>query len=130
MTDHRELAFDFMGDPIAHERNRIQILEFNLGPKGVLPHGSQREIRFTPKAALFHVSVTNVQIDQDISQCLEIRHHLVSRLHIGFGHDFQQWSTRTVEIYRANVMTKMQARSLSELVRMVIAADPDKAGLG
>ena len=39
-------------------------------------------------------------------------------------------SPRSVEVYRANVMTKMQARSLSELVRMVIAADPTKASLG
>ena len=31
-------------------------------------------------------------------------------------------SPRTVEIYRANVMTKMNASSLSELVRMAIAA--------
>jgi len=31
-------------------------------------------------------------------------------------------SPRTVEIYRANVMTKMHAASLSELVRMAIAA--------
>ena len=29
-------------------------------------------------------------------------------------------SPRTVEVYRANLMTKMQARSLSELVRMVL----------
>ena len=31
-------------------------------------------------------------------------------------------SPRTVEVYRANVMTKMQAKSLPELVRMALAA--------
>ena len=36
---------------------------------------------------------------------------------IAFDYDI---SPRTVEIYRANVMTKMQAASLSELVRMAI----------
>jgi len=34
-------------------------------------------------------------------------------------------SGRTVEIYRANVMTKMQASSLSDLVRMKMIADSD-----
>ena len=38
---------------------------------------------------------------------------------IAFEYDI---SPRTVEIYRANVMTKMQAASLSELVRMAIIA--------
>ena len=32
-------------------------------------------------------------------------------------------SPRTVEIYRANVMTKMAANSLSDLVRMAMLAD-------
>jgi two-component system response regulator FixJ len=31
-------------------------------------------------------------------------------------------SPRTIEIYRANVMTKMQAASLSDLVRMALVA--------
>lgn len=38
-------------------------------------------------------------------------------------------SPRTVEVYRANVMTKMRARSLSELIRLVIAADPKRGAL-
>jgi two-component system response regulator FixJ len=37
-------------------------------------------------------------------------------------------SPRTVEVYRANLMTKMQARSLSELIRMAILAGVRPAG--
>lgn len=36
-------------------------------------------------------------------------------------------SPRTVEVHRANVMAKMQARNLPELVRMVMAASVDGA---
>ncbi len=37
-------------------------------------------------------------------------------------------SPRTVEVYRANLMTKMAARSLSELIRMAVLADMASAG--
>jgi two-component system, LuxR family, response regulator FixJ len=36
-------------------------------------------------------------------------------------------SPRTVEIYRANLMTKMKAGSLSELVRMAVVVTPEKS---
>ena len=35
-------------------------------------------------------------------------------------------SPRTIEVYRANVMTKMQANSLSELVRLAMRAGADQ----
>ena len=35
-------------------------------------------------------------------------------------------SPRTVEVYRANLMTKMQAQSISELVRMALLVDPER----
>lgn len=41
---------------------------------------------------------------------------------IAFDHGI---SARTVEVYRANLMTKMQAASLSELVRMAMLASED-----
>ena len=37
-------------------------------------------------------------------------------------------SARTVEVYRANLMTKMQANSLSDLVRMALIAGVIDAG--
>ena len=40
------------------------------------------------------------------------------------AHDLEI-SDRTVEIYRANVMSKMQAKSLSQLVRMALLAVND-----
>ena len=39
-------------------------------------------------------------------------------------------SPRTVEVYRANVLTKMRARSLSELIRLAIAAEPARGAVG
>ncbi|MGE5261011.1 MAG: response regulator FixJ [Actinomycetota bacterium] len=39
-------------------------------------------------------------------------------------------SPRTVEVYRANLMAKMQAKSLSDLIRMAILADVKPSGRG
>ncbi|NJR13470.1 MAG: response regulator [Phyllobacteriaceae bacterium] len=52
----------------------------------------------------------------------EVLSHLVAGLpNKAIGHDLSI-SPRTVEVHRANIMAKMQARSLAELVRMAVTA--------
>ncbi|ATY33548.1 response regulator FixJ [Sphingomonas psychrotolerans] len=72
------------------------------------------------------IQVERDQIDKRISTLSAREREVMDRLIEGKANKVIAYdlsiSARTVEVYRANVMTKMQARTLSELVRMVMIA--------
>lgn len=73
-----------------------------------------------------------VKIQQRLSQLTQ-REQQVCRL-VAQGHTNRQIATaltiseKTVEAHRAQVMRKMEAGSMAELIRMVLVADPEFAG--
>ncbi len=68
--------------------------------------------------------ISPIRLGSDVSPPRQ--RQVLNRLVTGQSHkliaDDLGLSPRTIEIYRAHLMTKMQARSLSELVRMALLA--------
>ncbi|MFG1464915.1 response regulator FixJ [Xanthobacter sp. DSM 24535] len=83
---------------------------------------SQAALSQHQDAARSDVEERIAALSQRERQVLELL--LVGRANKVIAHDLGI-SPRTVEVYRANVMTKMKAASLSELVRMALLAGID-----
>ena len=92
------LPGDFILDGVFDKLERVNVFEFHLGAQGVGPHGPQRQVGFTSKAALLHVAVADVKIHQDVPQGLQIRNGFFRRVHVRLGHDFQQRRAGAIEI--------------------------------
>ena len=95
------MPLDFILDRFFDKLKRVDVFEFHFGPEGFLTGRSQGEIRFAAQTAFFHVTVADIQIDEDIPQRLEVGYHLVGRPHIGLGHNFQERRARPVQIHPA-----------------------------
>lgn len=99
-------AFEFVEKPIANEQLREHIHRaFELDKQKRAALGQQRQIRerlasLTPREA----EVLDYVIDGKATKVIAIELSL---------------SQRTVEIYRANIMQKMQSRSVAQLVKML-----------
>lgn len=102
-------ALDFLEKPFDDDR-LIGMIETALSQND----GGSRSDAVTAEMAVRVASLT--QRERQVMQGLVSGH---SNKVIAREYDI---SPRTVEVYRANVMTKMQASSLSELVRFAIRA--------
>jgi two-component system, LuxR family, response regulator FixJ len=100
---------DFFEKPFDDE----QILE---AVRGAMALSGQGEARETERAAIIERIASLSGREREVLDGL-----LAGKANKVIAHDLDI-SPRTVEIYRANLMTKMQAKSLSELVRIALHA--------
>jgi two-component system, LuxR family, response regulator FixJ len=112
--------------PLAVEAMKIGAVDFLEKPfddevlltsvRSALKKRGQDEKRQAERADLETRLATLSNRERDVLEGLVAGH---ANKQIAFDHGI---SPRTVEIYRANLMTKMQAASLSDLVRMALIA--------
>jgi two-component system response regulator FixJ len=90
--------------------------------KGVMARRANDDALATERNQIIKRLATLSQREREVLEGLAAGH---ANKVIAFDLDI---SARTVEVYRANAMTKMQARSLSEIVRMITIAELGKGG--
>ncbi len=119
MTGHADV-------PLAVEAMKAGVIDFFEKPfddtrilaaiRGALAHSGEGEAREAERARVAERIATLSGREREVLQgLLSGKANKVIALELDI-------SPRTVEIYRANVMTKMYANSLSELVRMALRA--------
>jgi two-component system response regulator FixJ len=120
MTGHGDV-------PLAVEAMKAGVIDFFEKPfddvrilaaiRGALAHSGEGEAREAERARVAERIATLSGREHEVLEGL-----LAGKANKVIALDLDI-SPRTVEIYRANVMTKMHANSLSELVRMALRAD-------
>ncbi len=120
MTGHGDV-------PLAVEAMKAGVIDFFEKPfddeaileavRRAMAHSGEGEARETEKAEISARMATLSGREREVLGGL-----LAGKANKVIAHDLDI-SPRTVEIYRANLMTKMHANSLSELVRMAMRAD-------
>jgi two-component system response regulator FixJ len=125
MTGHADV-------PLAVEAMKAGAIDFIEKPfdddllLGAVRAALERQERNT------HQDAQAVEVRSRIQSLSERERQVLERLVAGKANKVIAYdlgiSPRTVEIYRANVMTKMQAGSLSELVRMALVAGAGPSG--
>ena len=85
---------------LLHKAKAVEV--FNFAARAQLSAWlAHRHVGVTPKAALLHVAVANVNPGHKFVQLFGIGHGLSGRAHVGLGHDFQQRCASAVEVNTA-----------------------------
>jgi two-component system response regulator FixJ len=110
-------AIDFLEKPIDND-------ELLLAVSGaVLTRERQQQTRLAEARAQSLLATLSAREREVFDRLVDGMHNREIALDLGI-------SPRTVEVYRAHVMTKLQARRLADLLRMRPAADPQRSSDG
>ena len=89
---------DLVGDAVAHERDRVQVLELDLRPESRLADGPDRDVGVAAQLALLHVAVRDPAVDHDGLQRRQVGEGLVGAADHGLRDDLHQRRARPVEV--------------------------------
>ncbi len=80
----------------------VHVFQLCTNAKLFLPERTQRNICITTKAALLHVSITDIEIAKNRMKFFQITVRLSRRPHIRFRNNLQKRGSCTIQIYIRN----------------------------
>jgi two-component system response regulator FixJ len=118
--------------PMAVQALRAGAMDFIEKPfdEEVLLESVRRALKANERAAVREAAGSEIQ--EHLASLTTREQQVLEGLLVGRANKIIAFdlgmSTRTVEVHRAHIMQKMKARSLSELVRLVMSVRPDTDG--
>ncbi len=87
---HLDLPLDLVLERLLQEAERVQVLDFGLGPERIRPSRAHRDVRVAAQASLLHVAVVDAKPDENRAQPCEEFGGVGRRPQVGLRHDLDE----------------------------------------
>ena len=100
------LTGNLIFDRCLHIRHRVQVLHLGAGAECFGADGTNRDVGVATHLALLHIAVAHAAIHENVLEGIQVGIGHIGAGDLGFGNDFEQGHTATVEVHAA-VFVKM-----------------------
>ena len=107
-----------MGNAIADERDRVEVLQLYLGAEFRFADGTDGDVRVAAQLALLHVAVGNAAVDHRGPERRQVGERLLGRVHRRIGYNFHQRRAGAV------VVDQGIGRAVVELADILLEVNP------
>ena len=114
--DHRHLAADLVLDRLAHEAERVDVLQLHAGAQLLRALLSHRHVGVAAERALLHVAVVDPEVHEREPQRLEVLGRLLCGAQVGLADDLDERRAGAVQVdLGASAAVHVLARVLFEM---------------